>query len=418
MSALTATTTAAVAATPTLTMESLVSVLRAASPEQMSELLTELNRGMSLWRSPEEGKATSARAKMAARAAAAAALLPEAADGEAPAVSAYRVSAADIDHSVCVGRRLADSTKDTRWKPAVYREFQCGKELSDEEESDLCPTCSARKTRYDAAPGPKVEWMGRITEEPLGWLHMLGTDWASGAKGPKWIGGDGGSDTASVASGGSGATEQMSTVSVSTGAGGGAAATATATASVASKAEAAAAKAAAKLEEAKAKAAAKIAEAEAKAAAKAEAVALKAKEKAEAAALKEKEKAAAAAAKEAEKAAKAAAKEAEKIAKEKAKAEAAAAKKAPKTTAGGAGSGASASAKAQAIAAPVAAKAAPASAETAETEGEIKLIGSDLYIVKGDNVYEYDSATEKAGALVGVLNEDGESFEPVSAAVE
>ena len=416
MSALTATTTAAVAATPALTVEALLSVLRAASADQMAELLTELNRGMPLWRSPEVGKATSARAKMAARAAAAAALLPEAADGEAPAVSAYRVSAADIDHSVCVGRRLADSTKDTRWKPAVYREFQCGKELSDEAESDLCPTCSARKTRYDAAPGPKVEWMGRITEEPLGWLHMLGTDWASGAKGPKWIGGDGGSDTASVASGGSGATEQMSTVSVSTGAGGGAAATAAV--SVASKAEAAAAKAAAKLEEAKAKAAAKILEAEAKAAAKAEAVALKAKEKAEAAALKEKEKAAAAAAKEAEKAAKAAAKEAEKIAKEKAKAEAAAAKKAPKATAGGAGSGASASAKAQAIAAPVAAKAAPASAETAETEGEIKLIGSDLYIVKGDNVYEYDSATEKAGALVGVLNEDGESFEPVSAAVE
>jgi hypothetical protein len=416
MSALTATTTAAVAATPALTVEALLSVLRAASADQMAGLLTELNRGMPLWRSPEEGKATSARAKMAARAAAAAALLPEAADGEAPAVSAYRVSAADIDHSVCVGRRLADSTKDTRWKPAVYREFQCGKELSDEEESDLCPTCSARKTRYDAAPGPKVEWMGRITEEPLGWLHMLGTDWASGAKGPKWIGGDGGSDTASVASGGSGATEQMSTVSVSTGAGGGAAATAAV--SVASKAEAAAAKAAAKLEEAKAKAAAKILEAEAKAAAKAEAVALKAKEKAEAAALKEKEKAAAAAAKEAEKAAKAAAKEAEKVAKEKAKAEAAAAKKAPKATAGGAGSGASASAKAQAIAAPVAAKAAPASAETAETEGEIKLIGSDLYIVKGGNVYEYDSATEKAGALVGVLNEDGESFESVSAAAE
>jgi rubrerythrin len=178
MSALTATTTAAVAATPALTVEALISVLRAASADQMSELLTELNRGMPLWRSPEEGKATSARAKMAARAAAAAALLPEAADGEAPAVSAYRVSAADIDHTVCVGRRLADSTKDTRWKPAVYREFQCGKELSDEEESDLCPTCSARKTRYDAAPGPKVEWMGRITEEPLGWLHMLGTDWA------------------------------------------------------------------------------------------------------------------------------------------------------------------------------------------------------------------------------------------------
>jgi hypothetical protein len=367
----------------------------------MAELLTELNRGMPLWRSPEEGKATTARAKMAARAAAAAALLPECDDGEAPEASDYRIAPADIDHTLCVGRRLADSTKDTRWKPAVYREFQCAKALS-VSGGDLCETCRARKDRYDAAPSPKVEWMGRITEEPLGWLHMLGTDWASGPKAPKWVGGDGGSDAASVSSDGSGATEQMSTVSVSTG-GGAAAAT-----SVASKAEAAAAKAAAKLEEAKAKAAAKLAEAAKKAEEKAAAAAAKATEKAEAAAAKEKAKAEAAAAKAAEKAAAA-------EAKEKAKAEAAAAKataKAVKATP-------KPKAAATAVpAVPASAKAAAATTEVAETEGEVKLIGSDLYIVKGDNVYEYDSATEKAGKLLGVLNEDGDSFEPVSDSLE
>lgn len=409
----TASAAPAATATAPLTVESLLSVLRAASAEQMAELLTELNRGMPLWSSPLDGKATTARAKMAARAAAAAALLPECADGEAPDASAYRVDADEIDHTVCVGRRLSDSTKDTRWKPAVYREFQCAKALS-ASGGDLCETCRARKDRYDATPSPKVEWMGRITEEPLGWLHMLGTDWASGPKAPKWNGGDGGSDAASVSSDGSGATEQMSTVSVST-----AAAT-----SVASKAEAAAATAAAKLEEAKAKATAKLAEAAKKAEEKAAAAAAKAEAKAAEAKAK-------AEAKEAEKKAKEEAKAAAAAAKEKAKAEAAAAKAAEKATkeaakaapkskpATGAGSGATAAAKAEAMAPkPVSAKAAAATTEVAETEGEVKLLGSDLYIVKGGNVYEYDSATEKAGKLLGVLNEDGESFEPVSDSLE
>ena len=340
-----------------LTVECLLSVLRAASSEEMAELLTELNRGMPLWRSPEEGKALGARAKMAARAAAAAALLPEAEDGEAPLPSAYRIAAADIDYSTCVGRRLADSTKDTRWKPAVYREFQCAKPLA-ATGGDLCETCRARKDRYDAAPSPKVEWMGRITEAPLGWLHMLGTEWATGPKAPKWVGGDGASDTASVSSAGSGATEQMSATST--------------VASVPSTS---------------------------KAVDKAAAATAKAAEKAAAAAAK-------VAAKEAEKAAKEAAKAEEKAAKEAAKAAKATKVAAPKkaaAAAAGAGAGAGAAA--------VAAKAAPASSDTSATEGEIKLIGADLYIVKGRNVYGYDAATEKAGDFVGRLGEDGETID-------
>jgi hypothetical protein len=364
------------------TVAALRDLLRAATPEELAEIRATL--GMA----PSEKSAPTGRAVMAARAAAAAALLPEAADGEAPTAAAYRMAAADIDDAVCVGRRLADSTKDTRWKPAVYREFQCGK--AQVAGCDLCETCRARKDRYDAAPGPKVEWMGRITEEPLGWLHMLGTEWATGPKAPKWVGGDGGSDAASVSSAESGSTEKMS---MSSGAG---AAAAAAPASVASsKAEIAAAKAKAKAEEAVTKAKAKEAEKAAKEAAKAEEKAAKEAAKAEEKAAKEAAKAEAAAAKEAEKAAKAAAKEAEKAAKAAAKPTKAAA--APKTAA--------------AAAAPVAAKAAPAPSDAPSTEGEIKFIGSDLYIIKGRNVYSYVEGTEKAGDFVGRLSEDGESVD-------
>jgi hypothetical protein len=376
----------------TFTVAALRDLLRAATPEELAEIRTVL--GLAL---PEKSAPTG-RAVMAARAAAAAALLPEAADGMAPTADAYRMAVADIDDSVCVGRRLADSTKDSRWKPAVYREFQCGKTQA--AGGDLCETCRARKDRYDAAPGPKVEWMGRITEEPLGWLHMLGTDWATGAKGPKWVGGDGGSDAASVSSAESGGTEKMS---MSSGAG---AAAAAAPASVASsKAEIAAAKAQAKAEEAIAKAKAKAEAAAAKEAAKAEEKAAKeaakaeekaAKEaaKAEEKAAKEAAKAEAAAAKEAEKAAKAAAKEAEKAAKEAAKAK-------PKAKA----------AAAAPAPAPVAAKAAPTTSDTATTAGEIKFVGGDLYILKGRNVYSFVEGTETAGDFVGRLSEDGESID-------
>jgi primosomal protein N' len=390
MSAAVATaTTLKVSPAVSLTVADLIATLRAAAPEELAELLAELNRGMPLWDAAKK-PAPTARAQMAVRAAEAASKLPEAADGAAPTAAAYRMDPADIDLEVCVGRRLAEAAKDTRWKPAVYREFQCGK--AQEADSDLCATCRARKDRYDSAPKPG-DWVGRITEEPLGWIHMLGTDWATGPKGPKWRPADDtGSDAASVASGGSGATEQMSAAAPAP-----APAPAASVTSVTSKAEAAAAKAKAKAEEAIAKAAAKAEEAAAKAAAKAEEAAAKAAAKA-----------AEKAAKEAEKAAEKAAKEAEK---EAAKAAKAAAKPAPKAAKATATASASATASATVSAsAPVAAKAAPA-ADAAATDGELTLLGELMYIVKGTDVYEYDAATESAGPRLGTLGADGNSVD-------
>ena len=111
-----------------------------------------------------------------------------------------------------------------------------------------------------------------------------------------------------------------------------------------------------------------------------------------------------AAAKEAEKAAKTAAKEAAKAAKLEARAEKAAAK--------------------LLATAAVAAKAAPADSEVAEVDGELKLLEGTLYMVKNDNVYEFDEITEKAGDFVGrltveeTIDTDGEEVSVTVAAPE
>jgi hypothetical protein len=196
-----------------------------------------------------------------------------------PAASDYRLCAADIDHSTCLGRVLQSC--DRRWKPIIYRESQCGKKQV--EGGDLCTRCTKNEAAYDGKVG---NWRLRVTEEPPEWLHMLGTAWAAKKK-PVFNA----SASASSSSSSSASTAGDSDSDAE------------------SKAEAKAAKEAAK-EEAKA---AKEAAAAEKAAAKEAAAAAKTAAKAEKAAAKE---AAAAAAK----AEKAAAKEAAAAAKEEAKA--------------------------------------------------------------------------------------------------
>jgi hypothetical protein len=121
--------------------------------------------------------------------------------GEVPGPGAYRLAAADIKMDVCVGRILTEDTKDTRWSVAIYPEAQCGAAVADG--SDLCAGCLAKEARY-LAEGKKYDrWTGRITEEPLAWVHMLGTAWAAAhaASGRlRWVGaavGGAGTDTAS-----------------------------------------------------------------------------------------------------------------------------------------------------------------------------------------------------------------------------
>jgi len=182
-----------------------------------------------------------------------------AAGSEAPGPEAYRVVAADIKPDVCVGRRIVAADK--RWSVAIHTEAQCGGAVADG--SDLCAGCRAKEARY-LAEGTKYDrWTGRITEEPLPWVHMLGTAWAAAglASGRlRWVGADAGtaSDSGSVSSAGSAAPSAK-------------AAKAEAKAiEKAAKAEAkAVAKAAAKAAKEEAKAAAKVAKEEAKAAAKA-----------------------------------------------------------------------------------------------------------------------------------------------------
>ncbi len=357
---------AAVSAAEAMGVKSLLAVLRAATEEECCEILTALHKGMPLYSERMDG-AVSATKKVRGRpkkaavpaAAAAATALPSVEDGDAPTAGAYRLSAAEIDESVCLGRRFNETgaSKDKRWKPAVYRETQCGKSVV--EGSDLCAVCARRQEKFaaeeDAEKAPKIGWLDRVTEEPPEWCHMLGTAWADEKK-PKWLGADAtGSEAGSVSGGDE---------------------------------EAPAAAAAAAAAPAPKKAAAAKPSADEKAAAlatkKAEKAAAAAAEKAK----KEAEKEVAKAAKEAEKAAAKAAKEAAKPAKKE-------------------------TAKPAKKAAAVAAKADTAAA-AAEADGELEMIDGVMYMIRSGKAFAYNEVTEETGECVGRLSEDGESILPLA----
>ena len=340
----------------TLDVKTLLAMLRAATEEECCEILTALNKGISLYSERKDGAAAKkVRGRPKKAAAVAAAALPSVEDGDAPTADAYRVPAEDTDESVCVGRRVAEMDK--RWKPAVFRESQCGKPVV--EGCDLCTVCTRRQEKFadeeDATKAAKIGWLNRLTEDPPEWCHMLGTDWAEEKK-PKWLGSAPASESGSV-----GETDEEGT-------------------------SAAAAAPAPK------KAAAAKPSAEEKAAAKAEKAAAAAAEKAAAKAVKEAEKAAAKAEKDAEKAA-AKAEKAAAAAKKPAAKKAAPAKKA--------------------AAAPAVSAKADTAAAAEDSEGELEMIEGKMYMVRKGKVFSYDEITEETGECVGLLGPDGDSILPL-----
>ena len=348
-----------------ISFENLMSVMKAATDEERKEFFA------------LAPKAARAKAAPKAKAKKDAPSLPSAEDGDAPTADEYRVSEADIDNSTCVGRIIKDG-EDKRWSPVVYRERQCGKKVA--EDSDLCTVCKKREERYAEASGAEAQrkgWTGRVTEDPLDWVHMLGTVWAEEKK-PKFSA----SASAPASSAASVAEDDD--------------------ASEASE-EAAAPKAEVKEAKAEVK---KEAKAEAKKEVKADKEEKAASEKAEKAAKKEKE-----AAEKAEKAEKAAAEKAakaEKAAAEKAakaeKAEKAAAEKAEK-----------AKKDAEKAAKPKKEVKAKVAAETKPVKvvHELVVIGDTSYMAKNGNVYEWNGTTETVGDYVGRLtgNEEDPSID-------
>jgi rubrerythrin len=339
-------------------LDKIMEELRGAPEERLAEFLSLLNRGMSAYNARAEGAGAGAgagaakkgpgRPKKAASAAPLAPLPDAEEDGEAPDASAYRLTPEEIKEGVCMARVIAESDKDKRWSIAIYRERQCGSALAEDAEDELCPTCARRAEAYSTAPKAGA-WCGLVTEEPLSWMHMLGTAWATAKMEEgklKWIGGDGAASVASA--------ESTSSAGMS----------------------AAAVKAAAKAEKEAAKAA-KLAEREA---AKAEKEAAKLAKQAE---------------KEAAKTAKLATKEVKPKAAPKAKKE---------TTGAGAGAGAGAAA----ASAPAKAD---TGAEVTPTSGKLEFIGGDMYLIVGKKVYAYDMANEKKGDYVGKLGADRETID-------
>jgi hypothetical protein len=344
----------------------MIAMWKAASPEERTEFIALFAPAAA----PEKPKA--ARAKVVKMSVP----LPEG----IPTAEDYRLT--EIDASVCVGRKLGE--KDMRFRPFVYREAQCGAALV--EGSDLCSRCGKNETKYAAEPKPGA-WTGRVVEDPLDWVHMLGTTWAEDKK-PKFT---------------SGPSDQASTTAD-------APASAKFTSAQAPSAPADTAPAEAAFSSSSSSSSPAPAPAQAPAPAPAPAPPAPAKADAKAAA-KEAEKAQKAAAKEAEKAQKAAAKAAtaaaEKAAKEKIKADAAAAKEKVKAEAAAAKAAKAPPAKAAAPAPAEAKVSAPAPAPApAAVDAQLKLIDGTLYMIKGQNVYEYDELTEKAGDFVGLLTEE------------
>ena len=126
-------------------------------------------------------KAAKAEAKVETKVAAKEPIAPAAAPAAVPDSSDYRIPVWDIKTSVCIGRSFKGG-EDKRWKPIIYRESQCGGKLV--EGSDICTKCACREQKAIAEPekAAKIGWLGRITEEPYDWSHMLGTAWAEKKK--------------------------------------------------------------------------------------------------------------------------------------------------------------------------------------------------------------------------------------------
>jgi len=264
---------------------SLIAMLKAATPEQRADVRDALDLGFPLHSEHLAAAVTPVKPAKTSKAPSApqkpkkvkvAMALPEADGlGGVPEASDYRIDPSSIDDTVCIAR-ITKGGEDKRWKPFVYRESQCGGKLM--EGSDLCAKCAKREEKYNADPKP-CDWTGRVgtngeAEEPLDWVHMLGTAWAEGCV-PKFSAGPSGAssvaDAAEIAS-----VEEMPVPVAKK--------PSAAAEKAAEKAVAAAAKAAAKAEAAAAKEAekaAKAAAAAAKAAAKKEKEASKAKVKKE-----------------------------------------------------------------------------------------------------------------------------------------
>jgi hypothetical protein len=83
----------------------------------------------------------------------------------------------DADLSLCLGRLLV--SKDTRFKPVVYKTGQCQRKPV--AGSTLCSFCAKRKEKCESeemTDPAKAGWNGIVTEDAPEWAHVLGTAWA------------------------------------------------------------------------------------------------------------------------------------------------------------------------------------------------------------------------------------------------
>jgi hypothetical protein len=114
--------------------------------------------------------------------------------GGPPPDRAYRLDPSVINRATCLGRVMGPDGGDTRWKPVMYVEYQCGEKVFDH--YDLCADCQRREATWrdtDIQVALKNGWCGRVTEPVSDYQHTTQTKWAAGLLGgrfkkPVWLG--------------------------------------------------------------------------------------------------------------------------------------------------------------------------------------------------------------------------------------
>lgn len=214
-------------------VESIIMVIRSATKEQLADIFEALQPGLEAYearinvvekpvvKAPKaaEPKEKKPRSKKAAAAAAEAESDAESDGGVPPTADHYRMDAADIDRSKCLGRIFKESRKDTNWAPVLYYELQCGAKPASG--STICSSCASHQKAYkeivENGEKPKHKgWFGILTEEPVPHAHMLGTAWAIDSRSLKWKGKkvsvSGPAGTAAAAAAGGGSTDDEESV--------------------------------------------------------------------------------------------------------------------------------------------------------------------------------------------------------------
>jgi hypothetical protein len=190
-----------------ISVAAVVEAMRAASDEEMADMMAEMFRGNVIFQERQRAAGTlvEAEAEAEAEVKAVAAKEPKAKEpkakepkapkakepkapkadipqgdlSEAPGPEHYRLK--EVKEGLCKARKT-EGGEDRRWKPIVYGESQCTrKPVEGEDLCKICSTCFERESQDDKFK----KWHGLVTEDLMAHTRILGSEITAKYK---WIG--------------------------------------------------------------------------------------------------------------------------------------------------------------------------------------------------------------------------------------